>query len=212
MSKKGGNKKYGLLQEKKGEVIKWSRVNVNLWGPKSVDNGEYTYQVHVMTMVNPVTGWFELAPLYAAPTAFRAQQLLGNIWLARYPRPRDIGFDNGGEFMAEFNDLCDNIGLKKKPSAAWNPQSNAILGRIHQVLADCIRSFNLEESVFNELDDDPFEEYLTEAAFSIQSAFHQTHGHSPAQMVFGRDMSMPVSADIDWEQIKNKKTRKDPEK
>jgi hypothetical protein len=43
MSKKGGNKKYGLLQEKKGEVIKWSRVNVDLWGPTSVDNDEYMY-------------------------------------------------------------------------------------------------------------------------------------------------------------------------
>jgi hypothetical protein len=55
------------------------------------------------------------------------------------------------------------------------------------------------------LDDDPFGEYLTTAAFSIQSAFHQTHGHSPAQMVFGRDMCMPVSADIDWEQIRIRK-------
>jgi hypothetical protein len=175
VSKKGGNKKYGLLQEKKGEVIKWSRVNVNLWGPKSVNNGKYTYQVHVMTMVDPVTGRLELAPLYGAPTAFRAQQLLDNTWLARYPRyprPREIGFDNGGEFMAEFKYLSDNMGLKKKPSVAWNPQSNAILERINQVLADCIRSFNLEEHVFNELDDDPFEEHLTAAAFSIRSAFH----------------------------------------
>jgi hypothetical protein len=60
-------------------------------------------------MVNPVTGWFELAPLYGAPTAFRAQQLLNNTWLARYPRPREIGFDNRGEFMAEFKDLCGGI-------------------------------------------------------------------------------------------------------
>jgi hypothetical protein len=120
-----------------------------------------------MTMVDPLTGWFELAPLYGAPTAFRAQQLLDNTWLARYRRPREIGFDNGGKFMADFKDLCDNMGSKKKPSAAWNPQSNAILERIPQVLADCIRSFNLEERVFNELDDDPFEEYLTAAAFSI---------------------------------------------
>jgi hypothetical protein len=35
--------------------------------------------------------------------------------------------------------------------------------------------------------------------------FHQTHGHSPAQMVFGRDMLMPVSADINWEEIKERK-------
>jgi hypothetical protein len=64
-----------------------------------------------------------------------------------YPRPREIGFDNGGEFMSEFKDLCENMGLKKKPSAAWNPQSNTILEQIHQVLADCIRLFNLEESI-----------------------------------------------------------------
>jgi hypothetical protein len=198
MSKKGGIKKYWLLPEKIGEVIKWSRVNVDLWGPKSVDNGEYTYQVHVMTMVDPVTGWFNLAPLCGNPTAFRAQQLLDNTWLARYPRAR-------GKFKAEFKDLCDNMGLKQKPSAAWNPQSNAILERIHQVLADCIRSFNLEEREFNELDDDPFEEYLTAAALSIRCAFHQTHGHFPAQMMFGNDRFMPVSADIDWELIKQQK-------
>jgi hypothetical protein len=102
-----------------------------------------------MTMVDPVTGWFELAPLYGAPTAFRAQQLLNNTWLARYPRPREIGFDNGGEFMAEFKDLCENMGLKKKPSAAWNPQSNVILEKIQQVLADCIRSINLEEREYS---------------------------------------------------------------
>ena len=28
--------KYRLLSEKEGEIIKWSRVNVDLWGPKTV--------------------------------------------------------------------------------------------------------------------------------------------------------------------------------
>ena len=50
-------KKYGLLPEKKGEITKWSRVNVDLWGPKTVKNKNgWDYKIHVMTMVDPVTG------------------------------------------------------------------------------------------------------------------------------------------------------------
>ena len=110
--------------------------------------------------------------------------------------------------MAEFRDLCDNMGLKRRPSSSWNPESNAILERIHQVLADCLRSFNLDERTINEMDDDPFEEFLSAAAFSIQCSYHQTHGHSPAQMVFGRDMFMSVDAAIDWEKIQQRKQLK----
>ena len=38
LSKKTNKKKYGLLPEKVGEITKWSRVNVDLWGLKKVNN------------------------------------------------------------------------------------------------------------------------------------------------------------------------------
>ena len=82
--------------------------------------------------------------------------------------------------MAEFLELCDNIGLKQRLSSSWNPQSNAILERIHQVLSDCLHSFNLDERTLNEQDTDSFEEYLVAAAFLIGCSYHQTHDHSPA--------------------------------
>ena len=136
--------KYGLLPEKKGEITKFSRVNVDLWGPKTVKNKNgWDYKIHIMTMVDPVTGWFEQAQLYGKPTAFRCQQILDTVWLARYPRPREIGFDNGGEFKGVFSQLCANMGLKKNTSLPWNPQSNSILERIHQVLQDCLTTFEL---------------------------------------------------------------------
>ena len=66
-----------------------------------------------------------------------------------------------------------------------------------------MRSFNLEN---NDLDpEDPFEEFLTAAAYAIRSAHHTTLGYSPAQLVFGRDMFMPVNFDVDWEKIKQNK-------
>ena len=64
-------------------------------------------------------------------TAYKCQEILDNVQLLRYPRPAEIGFDNGSEFKAEFSELCNNMGLKKKPSNTWNPQSNSILEPMH---------------------------------------------------------------------------------
>ena len=147
MAKKSGRKKYGQLPAKEAECLMWSRVNVDLWGPATVNNKDgKTYKIHVMTMIDPTTGWFELASLRNGPTALEAQRLLDSVWLARYPRPREIGFDGGSEFKAEFRELCINMGLKRKQSNSWNPQSNAILERVHQVLGDNLRSFDLDNT------------------------------------------------------------------
>ena len=106
LCKRAGKKKYGILPPKTAESIRWNRVNVDLWGPKSVVNTNgYTYELHVMTMVDPVTGWFEQRQLYGPPNAYLCQQILDSIWLSRYPRPKEIGFDNGSEFKMEFQDL-----------------------------------------------------------------------------------------------------------
>ena len=157
-------------------------------------------------MIDLVTGWFEIAALEDSPNAYEVQRLFDSYWLARYPRPREIGFDNGSEFKAEFKELCKNMGLKRKPSAAWNPQSNAILERVHQVLGDCLRSFNLDQRDLHP--NDPFEEFLTAAAYAICSAYHTTLGFSPAQLVFGRDMFMPIATDVDWEKIRERKQKR----
>ena len=54
-------------------------------------------------------------------------------------------------------------------------------------------------------EDNPFDEYLTAVSYAIRSSYHQTHGHSPAQLVFGRDMFSPVLVDVDWNSINEKK-------
>ena len=61
MNKKTNKNKYGKLPMKLAEITKWRRVNVDCWGPKTVRNKNgYTYEIYVMSMVDPVTGWPEL--------------------------------------------------------------------------------------------------------------------------------------------------------
>ena len=148
------------------------------------------------------------------PTAFRCQEILDATWLvlARYPRPREIiRFDNGGEFKGLFVQLCRNMGLTEKKNLPWNLQANTILERIHQVLQDWIATFELDNVDIPEEADkssDPFaERILSNAAYAIWCVFHATHGQSPGELVFGRDVFMPISKNIDWNAIKDKKQK-----
>ena len=72
-------------------------MNVDLWGPKTIHNKNgKTYKIHVMTMIDSMTGWFELAQLRDKPNAFVVMKRFDSLWLACYSRPREIGFNNGG--------------------------------------------------------------------------------------------------------------------
>ena len=77
-------------------------------------------------------------------------------------------------------ELCDNMGMTQKRGNSWNPQSNSILERIHQVLGDGLRAFDLDNAEIDPDDDDPFDEYISSVSYAIRSSYHQTHGHSPA--------------------------------
>ena len=80
----------------------------------------------------------------------------------------ECGFDNGSEFKSLFIDLCENFGLKPKRTTDYNPQSNVIIERVHAVLGNSFRTFELEKRELDE--DNPFEEFLTATAYAIRSS------------------------------------------
>ena len=153
-------------------------------------------------MIDPATGWFEVKEV-SDRTAPCVASAFDDTWLSRYPRPRYIGFDNGGENKGLFDDLIKNYGLKRKPTTKYNPQSNGIVERVHAVLNDILRTFELEE---RELDErNPWDEFLSAAAFAIRATYHTTLEASPAQLVFGRDMMLPVAIQANWARIRQKR-------
>lgn len=116
MNKNAGRKKYSAVPDKIGEIT------------KTIHNKNCKiYKIYVMTIVDSITGWFELAQLTNKPNVFICKIFFDSTWLACYPCPREINSNNKGEFMAEFSMLCDNMGVKKSWSSSWNPQSNSIL-------------------------------------------------------------------------------------
>lgn len=145
-------KKYGKLPAKTAEdPVPWKRVNLDMVGPWTVKTPTKTHELRALTMIDPATGWFEIKDVVSA-TAGEIQVAFDDVWLARYPRPQYLGFDNGGEYKKEFEQLRCNYGMTKKPSLEYNPQSNGIIERVHQVLGDMLRTFELEEKELCEND------------------------------------------------------------
>jgi len=57
-----------------------------------------------MTMIDPVTNWFEIGRI-TTPSSEECQRFFDSMWLARYPRQKEVGFDNGSEFKSIFDEL-----------------------------------------------------------------------------------------------------------
>jgi hypothetical protein len=99
--------------------------------------------------------------------------------------------------------MCDNYGMKEKPSSSYNPQSNDIVEQVHQVLDNALRTSELKNK---ELDtNDPWGPFLSAAVQAICSTVHSTLDATPGQLVFGRDMLLPIQLKTDWARIRQRK-------
>ena len=86
--------------------------------------------------------------------------------------------------MAEFSKMCHNdYGLKIKHITTRNPQSNAIIKRIHKTIGNIIRTFDVSNIVNN----DPWSGILAATMFAVRATYHTTLQASPMQLVFGQD-------------------------
>ena len=121
-------------------------VCVDLVGPFTIKTPSKTHSLLALTMIDPATGWFEIVEA-TNNSAGSIQDLFHNTWLLHYPCPQFIVFDNGVKFKREFKQMCDNYGIKAKPTTSHNLQANLIIESVHKVVNDMLRSFDLENEV-----------------------------------------------------------------
>jgi hypothetical protein len=68
------------------------------------------------------------------------------------------------------------------------------------MIAGALRTFELLEK--QELDrKDPWTPFLQAVCFAVRSTYHTTLGATPAQLVFRRDMMLPMKFKANWTAI-----------
>jgi len=188
-------KKYGHLPTKEAETVPWDTLCVDLIGPYNIQrkNQKKPLTLWAVTMIDPATGWFEIASI----TTKRADviaNIIEQTWFTRYPWPSQVILDRGTEFMAEFTGMLENeYGITKKPITKRNPQANSIIERVHQTLGQTMEEEN------------PWDGILAAVAFAVRATVHTTNRATPAQLIFGRDAIFQVQHVADWQYIKQRK-------
>ena len=104
--------------------------------------------------------------------------------------------------MAQFAKICQNkYGLKSKPITTSNPQSNAIIKKIHQTIGNIVCTFD----VSNIVNINPWSGILAASMFAVRSTYHTTLQAYPMQLVFDRDAILNIKHVADWEHIRQHK-------
>jgi transposase InsO family protein len=200
-------KKYGWLPPKEAETVPWDKMCIDLIGPYTIRRkGSKDLICRCVTMIDPATGWFEIHQ-YDDKRSITVANIAEQEWFSRYPWPTQITFDRGSEFIGkDFQTMIKNdYGIKGKPITVRNPQANAIVERVHQVIGNIIRTFELEDNYLDE--EDPWKGILSATAFAVRSTFHTTLQTTPGQLVFGRDMIFNIFHTANWEYIKQRKQK-----
>ncbi len=207
--KKRGTK-YGHLAPKEAEtLVPWHTVCVDLIGTYTIKakirhpDGtikECDLSLLCMTFIDPATGWFEIAEVpLSDQTSARISKLFDEVWLSRYPRCRKVIFDNGSEFKRDFQPLLEDFAIKPTCTSIKNPQSNAILERIHQVVGSMLKTKDLQSHIFDSVD--PWGSILASIAYAVRCSYHSTLKGTPGQLVFGRDMLLNIKFHPNFKQV-----------
>ena len=80
-----------------------------------------------------------------------------------------------------------------------NPQENAILERIDQVVGSILKTKDLENVTFDAVS--PWSEILVSIAYAVWCSYHSTLQATPGQLVFGRNMLLDINFRPNYKEI-----------
>jgi hypothetical protein len=213
--------KYEHLPTKTIITDLWRALCVDLIGPYTLKGKDGTLiDFMALTMIDPATSWFKVVELPLVcrlktmtvngkessiveeifdKTSERIARLVNKTWLSRYPRCHYIIYNNGSEFKLNFEYLSETYGIQRKPTTIKNPQANAILECLHQVLAQMLHTSELDMA--ETIAPDDIDVFLDKVAWAICSTYHTVLKASPGAAIFGHDMLFDIPFIADWNKI-----------
>jgi hypothetical protein len=162
-------------------TARFTHVHLDLMGPLSAAADGST---HIITMVDRSSRWAEATPL-STTTAAACLDAFYATWVARYGVPAAVTTDRGSQFTSGlWSSALKKLGVRHLLTAAYHPQSNGLVERLHRRLKDALKA---------RLAGPNCPAHLPWAMLGLRAAPREDSGVSPAELTFGAALSLPAT-------------------
>ena len=129
---------------------------------------------------------------YAIPNqeATTAARVLVGEFMARFGIPRQIHSDQGRNFESKvFQEMCKSLGMDKTRTTPLHPQSDGMVERFNRTIEEMLSKFVAE----NQRD---WDSHLPILMMAYHSAVHETTSFTPCELMFGRQIDLPIDLQL----------------
>jgi transposase InsO family protein len=171
----------GLMGQGNALPQPWETVCIDLAGPYPRAKSGCT---HMLVVTDVLTKWTELFAIRRA-TALAVAKILVREVFPRYGAPKVLLSDNGRQFVSRvLKWVCRLYGVKQAFTSLYHPQPNQaerVIRTAKSMMAMSIRESHRE-----------WDENLPHIAMALRTATSESTGYTPAFLMFGRQMRLPV--------------------
>lgn len=158
---------------------RFTHVHVDIVGPLPISLQDYRYLV---TIIDRQTGWPEAFPVKDI-SAETVTKIIIEGWIARFGCPVKLTSDQGRQFeSALFSELMKYLGIDKRRTTPYHPQSNGMVERWHR---------SLKAALMARLDHKTWVEELPIVLLGLRAVPRTDTGVSAAEMTYGQTLRLP---------------------
>lgn len=161
----------------------WEIIHLDIVGPLPESSEGYKY---ILTFQDQLTKFFGAFPIMETKAEVVANTFAEKIVL-QYGIPEYILSDQGANFLSHtMTQVLKLLGIKRKTTTAFHPQTNATLERQHKVLKAMLRSYANE-------DKSNWPAFTPYAVFVINTTINSSTNYQPYALLYGHPLHLPTN-------------------
>ncbi len=138
----------------------------------------------ILVFVDYFSKWMEVSAVKEETARVAASKLLSEVF-ARHGAPTYLISDRGSPFVSElFKHVLTTLGSEHRLTTAYHPQTNA-MERVNRSLKTAIGAYVGNKHT-------AWDCYLPQICFALRTAPHESTGHSPSMLLYGRELYTPL--------------------
>ena len=158
------------------------RIAIDVLGPLPTTEASNKY---ILIVADYFTKWVEAFPLPNQEAKTVADKLVNEV-ICRFGIPLIIHSDQGRNFeSALFAELCLLLDIQKTRTTPYHPQSDGMVERFN-------RTLEMQLSKFADYNQKDWDVHIPMLLMAYRSAVHDTSGCTPAKLMLGRDLRLPI--------------------